>query len=52
MVTQQLPWMKKLEVDVLRLAENSIPTLGICFGHQLVAKAFGGDVAENPKILR
>ncbi|WP_339389075.1 glutamine amidotransferase [Vibrio caribbeanicus] len=51
MVTQQLPWMKKLEVDVLRLAENSIPTLGICFGHQLIAKAFGGDVAENPKGL-
>lgn len=51
MVTQQLPWMKKLEVDILRLAENSIPTLGICFGHQLIANAFGGKVANNPKGL-
>jgi len=28
--------------------KRRIPMLGICFGHQLICKALGGDVSRNP----
>jgi len=31
-----------------RRAENDLPTLGICFGSQLLASVLGGDVRRNP----
>ena len=30
------------------LVQRNIPILGICFGHQLLAKALGGKVGNNP----
>ncbi len=31
------------------LVESQLPTLAICFGHQLVAKMFGGEVEADPE---
>lgn len=42
-------WISKAETLVERLYAAKIPTVGICFGHQLIAAALGGKVekAEN-----
>lgn len=45
MVADPIPWIDRT-ADYLRAAvEAGVPTLGLCFGHQLLAKAFGGHVA-------
>lgn len=42
------PWLPATRT-VVRLAEaTGVPTLGICLGHQLAAKALGGEPAPNP----
>jgi len=48
MVTDHEPWME-INADWLRKALDQLPILGICFGHQLLAYALGGDVAYNPR---
>lgn len=51
MVTDAEPWMTEL-ADWLRDAcISGVPVLGICFGHQLVAHALGGQVGPHPKGL-
>lgn len=49
MVTDRLPWSERTAAWLPGLADRRIPTLGICFGHQLLAHAFGGEVAANPR---
>jgi GMP synthase (glutamine-hydrolysing) len=49
MVTDRLEWMQKSSEWLKSAAANDIPIFGICFGHQLLAQAFGGVVANHPE---
>lgn len=42
-------WIRDLEELVRDVAEAGIPFVGICFGHQLIAKALGGAVAKSDR---
>jgi GMP synthase (glutamine-hydrolysing) len=48
-VTERAPWMLRAEQHVREIARADVPLFGICFGHQLVAQALGGEVAKNPR---
>ena len=48
-VTERAPWMLRAEAHVREIAREGAPLFGICFGHQLVAQALGGEVAKNPR---
>lgn len=48
-VTEEAPWMLQLEEALRGLLARGTPVLGICFGHQLIAKAMGGEVQRNPR---
>jgi GMP synthase (glutamine-hydrolysing) len=43
-VHDNLPWQQRLAEWLLPKLRLGIPTLGLCFGHQLVAHMFGGRV--------
>ncbi len=47
-VIERAPWMLELGYELLRVAARGTPVLGVCFGHQLLAKAAGGEVLQNP----
>jgi GMP synthase (glutamine-hydrolysing) len=48
MVTDGDPWIR-IASDWLRdLVERNVPIFGICFGHQLLAHALGGEVGYHP----
>ena len=40
------PWIPPLEDFIRKLAKSSQPTVGICFGHQIMAQAMGGRVQK------
>ncbi len=44
-VYEELPWIAPLE-SFVRDAARTVPVVGICFGHQLIAQAFGGKVEK------
>ena len=49
MVTERQPWSERA-AEWLRVAvERRVPVLGICYGHQLLAHAHGGEVGDNPR---
>jgi GMP synthase (glutamine-hydrolysing) len=47
-LTRVEPWMEDAAALVVRAHDVGVPVLGVCFGHQLVAHAFGGAIVENP----
>lgn len=43
-VNDRLPWQIQLESWLRPHLESGIPTLGICYGHQMLAHMFGGKI--------
>lgn len=51
MVTDSDPWIGETAAWLRAAAATGLPLLGICFGHQLLARALGGAVGNNPRGL-
>jgi len=43
------PWIAPLLAAIRRAHAARLPMVGICFGHQAIALALGGQVAHNPR---
>lgn len=48
-VPNREPWMRRTEEWLRAVVEHGTPTFGICFGHQMLAQALGGEVQRNPR---
>lgn len=48
-VTDGDPWMREAADWVRAAFEQELPLLGVCFGHQLMAHALGGQVDYHPR---
>ncbi len=48
MVTDRLDWSVFLEQWLPSMVSAGVPILGVCYGHQLLAQALGGEVHYHP----
>lgn len=48
MVTDRASWSERSAQWLREAAHAGLPLLGICYGHQLLAHALGGEVGDNP----
>ena len=48
-VLSELPWMLEEEEMLRSAVARGVPTLAVCFGHQLVSKAFGAEIVSREK---
>lgn len=49
MVTDKLKWSEATIQWLRQFIDSDIPILGVCYGHQLLARLLGGKVDWNPK---
>jgi GMP synthase (glutamine-hydrolysing) len=49
MVTEHALWSETASAWLRELVGRQVPTLGICYGHQLLAHALGGEVGYHPR---
>lgn len=49
MVTERVAWSERTADWLRAVMAAERPLLGICYGHQLIAHALGGEVAYNPR---
>lgn len=47
--TQTHPWTESLHNLVRRAVDRNLPTIGSCWGHQVIAHALGGRVVHDPE---
>jgi GMP synthase (glutamine-hydrolysing) len=48
MVTERRDWSERSAAWLRDAAHAGLPLFGICYGHQLLAHALGGEVGDNP----
>lgn len=48
MVTERRDWSERSAQWLRDAAHDGVPLFGICYGHQLLAHALGGEVGDNP----
>lgn len=48
MVTDRADWSQRTAAWLADAARAGMPVFGICFGHQLLAHALGGEVGDHP----
>lgn len=48
-VQDREPWMVRAEASLREIVARGVPVFGVCFGHQLLAQALGGEVQPNPR---